>query len=193
MRLEVKLTIAGIILIAIAFLLYTEPRTIEKTVAVPVEDSILDSKFTVDPGHTRYKRFEVPPGAQSPELYIVIEVYSGGNKDINLVVSNAAGQELYSERIAGYAERTIPLPGPGTYEIQFDNSFSIFTSKYLYAKATLQYRKPIVRTETISADNTLASGLMYLGASLLAIAGIIAVIRTVKLSAKAFREGLKGK
>ena len=184
MRLEVKLTIAGIILIAIAFLLYTEPRTIEKTAVVPVEDYLLDSKFTIDPGYTRYKRFEVPPGAQNPELYIVIDVYRGGNKDINLVVSNAAGQELYSEKIAGYAERTIPLPGPGTYEIQFDNSFSIFTSKYLYAKAILQYKNPIVRTEAVSADSTLALSLMYLGGSLLAVAVIIAIIRTVKLSTK---------
>ena len=193
MRLEVKLAIVGAILLATALLLQAEPRTIEKTVTIPVEDPILDTKLAVDPGHVRYTRFEVPAGAQEPELHVVVEVYEGGNRDIDLVVANAAGQKLYSERITGYAERTIPLPGPGTYKIQFDNSFSLLTTKYLYAKATLLYKKSIIRTETTEGDSAMAPGLASLGATLLIVAGAIALARTVGLSVKAFREGLKGK
>ena len=191
-RAELVLLILGLILITAGILLQESPKTIEKTITVPKEQLVLDTTLEVPPLKYVYKRFNVPPGAKEPKLYITINVLKGGKRDIELKVLNAAGQELYSEKLAGYAERTVKLPGPGTYEIRFDNGFSVVTKKTVDARVTLSYKESIVRTEQVQESKT-PETLMQTGFALLVIGGVIAAVKTAKRSVQAFREGLRGR
>jgi len=190
LRPESKIAILGLLLIAAGAFFTLNPSTVRKTIVVPHEYTIADTKLSIDPGHYYYWDFTVPPGSVDPRLHVIVTVYSGGNKDVDVIVLTSGGEKVYSERIAGFAERDILLPGPGDYQLRLSNAFSLVTTKYASIHATLYYKESITKTE--QQVSGLADGLIGLGLALLVLGGIIASIRAAKQSAKAFKEGLQG-
>lgn len=190
MRVELKIGLVGLALFLIGAFLAAYPETAKHTVVVPREELLVSDKVYVKPGYETYWDFSVPSGASSPRLVVKLDVYSGGNKDLELVVKNAAGQSIYKERVAGYVERTIPLPGPGQYRLSLSNWFSLVTGKEAYLEAKLLYNQAVLKSTT--EERQTASDLIELGIGLLTLAAIIALVRTIHRSAKAFKEGLQG-
>jgi hypothetical protein len=157
---------------------------------VPHEVVVADSSLTIDPGYYYRWRFTVPMGSSGAYLHVAVTVHSGGNRDVDLLVLTSGGETVYSERVAGFAERDITLPGPGSYELRLSNTFSLVTPKYATIKAILHYEESIVKTE--QQASALAEALSGLGLALIVVGGVVALARAGKRSVEEFRKGLRG-
>ena len=190
MRWELKVALLGLVLLAAGMFLAAYPETARHVAAVPHEEIIASEKVYVEPGQEVYWVFTVPSGADGPRLLVRLDIYEGGNRDLDLVVANAAGYPIYKERVAGMVERSIPLPGPGQYKLVLSNAFSLVTSKAAYIEARLTYKETVIRNEVEGLEAAIA--LMWIGGVLIVIGSGVAIGKAVKHSIEEFRKGLRG-
>lgn len=108
-----------------------------KTEQIHRSEVIVNSLFNVDAGSYGYKTFIVEREWMNAKLKIDVKVYEG--KDIDIIVLKDKKIIWESGKVGPQFSTTINLPGEGSYEIQFDNSYSIITSKTVEAKVTLEY------------------------------------------------------
>lgn len=148
MQRRVKIIIIAVLVLAlvadIIFILY--PGITGQPPGLPglgfnrtVVKTIVNSRILVLPGDAEYWRISVPQGASNPRLVLKLDILEGGNLDLDVYVRDSAGQMIYGERVEGYVERTIQLPGPGQYKLIVSNAFSIVTSKTAEIEVKLVY------------------------------------------------------
>jgi hypothetical protein len=115
----------------------------------PTFTETLSGTITVDPLAYRYLTITVPSGASDPILSIYFIAQGGTRNDIRCFVMDETnfidwrnGHPAFILYVSGQvptAKGQISLPGPGTYYIVFDNTFSVFSSKTVNYSITLKY------------------------------------------------------
>ena len=151
----------GLIAIILGFMFSATPEIVEKTVTLPHSKVIIDSRFTVAPLHYKYTDFYVPSEARTAYLEVIIKVYSGN--DINFEIYHGSSK-IFGVRVNGGYSNTINLPGPGSYELRFDNSYSILTSKDVRARVILHWSELNVQKQELShrGSSLMAGGLFLI-------------------------------
>ena len=156
--------VLGALAIIIGFILMLAPSTIEKTVTLPHTETLFNRRVTIDPFEYYYSRFTVPNQAKSAYLDVEITVYSGKDVDFEVYYQ---GSKWIEKRVVGSYYDTIQLPGPGSYEVRLDNSFSIITSKDVGAKITLRWSEVRVERQQVESKG----GVLMMGGLFLLLAG----------------------
>lgn len=182
--------VIGIVLIVISVILlvasfipipYVEniPREEITTTTTPrlvrVNETWLEEKFVVKPDDANAYCGSFPSGTT---LYIYIEVLSGSNRDINFWVMDESEWRVFEADGSFYyyttpsrrriTEASITWNPPSNQKIcfVFDNTFSIITSKTVYAKIITSYEKytyiTTTYTTTIYEPTTKYQTLSYL-------------------------------
>jgi hypothetical protein len=162
---SIALLVIGVILLIVSFvpIPYVEniPRKEMRTTITPslvvVNETWLDEMFTVKAGEANAYCGSFPSGTT---LYIEIKVLSGGNRDINFWVMDKSEWRVFKAGGSFYyyttpsrqrvTEVRITWDPPSNQEIcfVFDNTFSIITSKTVYAKIVASYEKHTYVTKT---------------------------------------------
>jgi hypothetical protein len=147
----IALLVIGVILLAAFFvpIPYVEniPREETRTTTTPrlvvVNETWLEETFVVQPGDANAYCGSFPSGTT---LYITVNVLSGGNRDINFWVMDESEWRVFKAGGSFYyyttpsrqrvTEASITWNPPSNERIcfVFDNTFSIITSKTVYAK-----------------------------------------------------------
>jgi hypothetical protein len=147
----IALLVIGVILLAASFvpIPYVEniPREETRTTTTPrlvvVNETWLEETFVVQPGDANAYCGSFPSGTT---LYITVKVLSGGNRDINFWVMDESEWRVFKAGGSFYyyttpsrqrvTEASITWNPPSNERIcfVFDNTFSIITSKTVYAK-----------------------------------------------------------
>ena len=192
MRSEVKLGIAALALIVLGVMLAVTGTTHEKYTKIePGSYEVINNVVEVPAGKAYYAKFNTW-NMENPRLYITLSV-TGGNDDIDLIIEDTAGNIVHSTRVIGEAEYEIPLDSDTEYYLVLDNGFSVITDKTVKVYAVVNYDIPFTGTRTVKTTAAeIGEYMMLTGVILLLIAAAIGLVRTIKLSAKAFREGLRG-
>lgn len=177
------LAVLGGILLIVSFIpipyVETVPREETAITSTPrlirVNETWLEETFVVKPDDANAYCGSFASGTT---LYIYIKVLSGGNRDINFWVMDEsewrvfeAGGSFYYYTVPSrrrITEATITWNPPSNQKIcfVFDNTFSIITSKTVYAKIIASYEKytyiTITYTTTIYEPTTKYQTLSYL-------------------------------
>jgi len=105
--------------------------------------------INISPSSFEYLRINVPSSAKDATLSIYFIVQGGSGNDIRCYVmdptsfvnweNNQQSYFMYNSGQVTTAKATIILPGPGTYYIVFDNTFSVFSYKIVNYTITLSY------------------------------------------------------
>jgi len=116
-------------------------------------ETIVNGELSVNPGYYEYYSFEVPSDATNPQLTISFTASGGSGNDIYVYVMDStdfinwqnghSAYTIYNSGKVTTASTTVYLPGPGTYYIVFDNTFSWISTKTVSANIVLQYSAPI--------------------------------------------------
>ena len=151
----------GLIALILGFIFSASPELVEKSVTVPHTEVLLDDRFTVGPLNYKYKRFSVPAEARTVYLDVSISVYSGNDIDFEVYRGSS---KVFEVRVNGGFSDTINLPGPGSYELRFDNSYSILTPKDVEARVVLHWSEVKVERQEITGrgESLIGGGLILL-------------------------------
>jgi hypothetical protein len=179
----IALLIVGAILSAVSFIPipYVEnvPRTETGITTTPrwvvVNETWLEETFVVQPGDANAYCGSFPSGTT---LYITVEVLSGGNRDVNFWVMDESEWRVFKAGGSFYyyttpsrqrvTEASITWNPPSNKRIcfVFDNTFSIITSKTVYAKIVASHEEytyvTTTYTTTIYEPTTKYQTLSYL-------------------------------
>ena len=147
----------GVILLVSGLFMAISPETVERAASIHHSDSLLSGRYSVGPLERYTSSFTVPTTAGSAFLDLDIRVLSGGNRDIIVSVYQGS-REVYSVKATGSFSDLIQLPGPGSYTLVLDNSFSLVSRKDVYVQATLRWSE--LRIEQSQVKN---NGLTYMG------------------------------
>lgn len=96
-------------------------------------------------------------------LKIVFKVIEGGNKDIDFYILNSEGSYVEGFEKLRYIQGTFYLVAPydDTFEVYFDNSFSLISSKTVEISFDIEYGKSITVLSPKSTD-TFDNGYNYI-------------------------------
>lgn len=148
----ISLLIMGIILIAISYVPIPIQTTVPKTVWKTVDNVV--GETSIEPGRIVYINLHMESGQK---LDGVVNIVSGGNKDIEFYILNSENKRVFSPgRVSGTYEFEWSAPAPDTYRINMDNSFSWFTSKYV------KYTFNVLEKETTYVAETKYENFTYL-------------------------------
>ena len=166
-RVGVFLIVLGVLAVVAGFVLSVAPGFVERVATAPNTRVVLDDRFTVGPLEYSYVTFTVPEAARSAFLDVELTVYRGNDIDLEIYRWES---KVYERRVSGGFTGTITLIGPGSYEVRFDNTYSILTSKDVGARLVLRWSElGIERHELASQGRSL-----MVGGLLLTLAGAIA-------------------
>jgi len=111
--------------------------------------TIANETLSVRPGGYVYYTVEVPSYAINPQLTISFTASGGSGNDIYVLVMDStdfinwqnghSAYTIYNSGKVTAASTTVYLPGPGTYYIVFDNTFSWISTKTVSVNIVLQY------------------------------------------------------
>ena len=105
--------------------------------------------INISPSSFEYLSINVPSSAKDATLSIYFIVQGGSGNDIRCYVmdptnfvnweNNQQAYFIYNSGQVTTAKATISLPGPGTYYVVFDNTFSASHFKFVSYTLTLTY------------------------------------------------------
>jgi len=112
--------------------------------------TIANETLSVRPGGYVYYTVEVPSYAINPAFSISFTASGGTGNDIRVYVIQGTAEfvewqhgfsvpVIYNSGQVTAASTTVYLPGPGTYYIVFDNTFSWISTKTVSVNIVLQY------------------------------------------------------
>ncbi|KAG2478122.1 MAG: conserved exported protein of unknown function [Nitrosopumilales archaeon] len=92
-------------------------------------------EFTVSPGEVRILTINLKSGDRVGGSFAI----SGGNNDVNFWVADPAGRFIISKQgVTGGKDFSFTASREGLHHINYDNSFSIITSKYVSLSYTVE-------------------------------------------------------
>ena len=117
------------------------------------------------------KRYIILSLEQGDKVHIKMRI-SGGNNDIEFYIKDPSGTYVRSpSKIYSYYEYSFTAGSSGTYELWFDNSFSLLTSKNIYLELTIKPEATLLQ-KTYSIITPIGVLIMIIGVVIVGI-GIV--------------------